>query len=77
MEAIEDVANTGRHVLLIGLIAQTISYLFFAVLVVNSHLRLSRDKSLDKSEYPWFLFGVVYFSSVFILVRKISMPEET
>ena len=60
--------NLGRHILLVGLAAQTISYLFFVVLVVYSHNKLRNSGAVFRKDYPWFLFWIVYFSSVFILV---------
>ena len=72
MQAKSNVVNAGRHILLVGLVAQTHSYLFFTILIVNSHLRLLQDTSLNKSKYPWFIFGLIYLSSVFILVSVSS-----
>ena len=68
MEANTSSLNTGRTVLLIGLVAQTASYLFFTLLITYSHMRISKDKTLDTSEFPWILIYIIYLSSVAILV---------
>ena len=60
--------SLGRRVLLIGLAAQTLSYLFFVLLIVYSHTKLRRSGIVGRTDYPWFLFRIIYFSSVFILV---------
>ena len=59
--------------LLAGLIAQTVSYLFFTLLVSFSNWRIVKS-TLDTTVFPWFLFSVIYFSSVFILVSTFLQP---
>ena len=66
----ENSADLGRVVLLVGIIAQAVSYVFFYVLLGNSHIKFSKDRKYDRN-FPWTLFYVLHFSSVFILVSHI------
>lgn len=70
LEASVNKIKEGRNLLLAGLIAQTVSYLFFTLLVAFSHWRITKS-TLDTTVFPWFLFYIVYFSSVFILVSNL------
>lgn len=70
MEAQSDTANVGRTILLSGLIAQTVSYFLYVLLLAHSHWRISKDKKYNEYDFPWVLFKVLYFSSVLIMVRN-------
>lgn len=79
MEANDNTLETGRHILLTGLVLQTASYLFFTLLITYSHWRIAKDKMLDSSDFPWVLIYVIYVSSVAILVTltSISLQSKT
>ncbi|KAL5511882.1 hypothetical protein ACEPAH_5100 [Sanghuangporus vaninii] len=66
-----DTLQTGRNVVLIGVAAQTASYAIFCVLLVHSHVKFAKDGKSNSSNFPWALFYVLYFSSIFITVRAV------
>ena len=55
------------------MIAQVASYLLFTILITYSHWKLHADKTITYPGFPWILLYVVYFSSVFILVSRLSV----
>lgn len=61
-------ASLSKTLLKIGLILQLISYILFIIIVIYSHYRLHKDPNYGL-EFPWILIYVLYFSSVFIVVR--------
>ena len=67
MESNVNKITEGRNLLLAGLVTQTVSYLFFTFLASFSHWRITKS-TLDTRVFPWILFYLIYFTSVFILV---------
>ncbi|PAV23289.1 RTA1 like protein [Pyrrhoderma noxium] len=61
--------NLARILLKIGLILQLVSYIFFVIIVIHSHRCLLNDKSYGVGNFPWILIYLLYFSSVFIVIR--------
>ena len=61
-------ANLGKTILMIGTIAQVGSYLLFVFLITYTHKKLRGDKTVTWPGFPWVIFWVIYFSSIFILV---------
>ena len=67
--------QTGDSVFLAGTILQTVSYLLFTALVIVAHARLYRDDrvryhAMHLSEPVVQLFGLLYISSIGILIRS-------
>ena len=72
MEVQAGTATTGRDIFLVGIIAQGLSYVVYDFLVATSH-RGAYQEAERKGEphvEPWWrVFKLIYFSSVFIIVR--------
>ncbi|KAF9781165.1 RTA1 like protein-domain-containing protein [Thelephora terrestris] len=68
-------ANTGQKIVLVGLALQAVSYGFFIVLLIKSHISIksSGSRPMDKSST---LIWVLYFSSAFIFIRCIYRVAE-
>ena len=67
----------GRAIFLVGIISQGLSYVIYDCLVVTSHHSVRREalrKGDPKHEPWWRVFNLIYFSSVFIIVRDIIFP---
>jgi hypothetical protein len=63
--------KAGVRILLIGLGLQTASYVLFIVLVWHAHRKIIRDGMTMGSEPWWKIIWILYFSSVFIMIRCI------
>ncbi|KAF8484081.1 RTA1 like protein-domain-containing protein [Gautieria morchelliformis] len=73
-------AALGRDVFLIGIIAQGASYALYVVLLAFSHrsiLRTAKAANEPRDEPWWRIFHLVYFSSLFIIIRSIYRVVET
>lgn len=73
MEPIDKVAKLGTRILMVGLILQAISYLFFVMLVVYSFTKYKKNAQFSKFDFPWILFHLLFFSSACILVSSYSL----
>ncbi|KLO17823.1 RTA1-domain-containing protein [Schizopora paradoxa] len=73
-----DTAQLGTRVVLVGLILQLISYMFFIFLVAYLHRRIvsSSPPHPIRQEPAFFVVWLVYFSSVFIMIRGIYRTIE-
>ena len=68
MESSESNAKLGSRILLIGLIAQTVSYLIFMLFLTDSHRRIRKDLVYVESYTFMRIIYMLYFSSLFIMV---------
>lgn len=83
MEASVSTEKVGDRILLVGIILQGLSYVFFTVLSVHAFRRL-RAKPSDptflkegNTEHPArMVFMALWFSSVFILIRSVYRVAE-
>lgn len=62
-------AKTGQTIVLVGLVLQAVSYGFFCLLLVKSHLSIKSSGPYQKHRPCIRLIQVLYFSSVFIIIR--------
>jgi len=71
-------AQLGTRVVLVGLVLQLISYAFFVFLVVYVHRRvMDKERPHPIRQDPSFIvIWLVYFSSVFILIRGVYRTIE-
>lgn len=72
LETSQKLANTGEKIVLVGLILQALSYSFFCVLLVKSHISLRSDGGSLAHKSTIVLIRVLYFSSAFIIVSPPS-----
>jgi len=61
--------KAGVRVLLIGLGLQTASYVLFIALIAHAHRKIIKDGMTNGSEPWWKIIWVLYFSSLFIMIR--------
>ena len=81
MEASKKTEKVGSKIVMIGIILQLASYIFFIFVVIIANRRLI-EKPADTtfSEGGWWshptkrLFTVLYYTSIFICVRIGSCP---
>jgi hypothetical protein len=70
-------AQVGRVIFLIGIILQGVSYVIYVSLVALSHRSIRKAtllSGLDPHMETWYkIFKLLYFSSVFIIVRVFSL----
>ncbi|KAF9788001.1 RTA1 like protein-domain-containing protein [Thelephora terrestris] len=69
-------AKTGQTIVLVGLAAQAISYSFFSVLLIKSHLSIKSSGTPPMGKSYITLIWVLYFSSAFIFIRCIYRVVE-
>jgi hypothetical protein len=60
--------NTGQKVVLVGLTLQAVSYGFFCLLLVKSHISVKTDGMSSAHKSSIKIIWVLYFSSAFIIV---------
>ena len=72
LETSEKMANTGEKVVLVGLILQALSYGFFCILLVKSHISIKSDGGFLTHKSIIVFIYVLYLSSTFIFV---SLPS--
>ncbi|KAF8525398.1 RTA1 like protein-domain-containing protein [Gautieria morchelliformis] len=76
----QDTAALGRDVFLIGTIAQGLWYAIYDVLLALSHrsiLKTAKATNQPRDEPWWRIFHLIYFSSLFIIIRSIYRVAET
>jgi len=62
-------ANTGAQIFLVGLVLQAVSYVIFLSMALWAHLSIRKSKLSTGREEWWKIIWLIYFSSVFILIR--------
>ncbi|EPQ56237.1 RTA1 like protein [Gloeophyllum trabeum ATCC 11539] len=73
LTAMNSLAKLGNDIVLVGLILQALSYVFFIFVAVRAHrsvVRSSPRSSVHKEAW-WRVLWVLYFSSIFVLIRCI------
>jgi len=69
-------AKLGTTVVLVGLVAQLISYSFYIFLVVFLHRRILKRAPAIREESSFTVIWLIYFSSVFIVIRGVYRTIE-
>lgn len=64
-------SKTGQTIVLVGLVLQAVSYGFFCILLVKSHISIKSSGPYQTHRSCIRLIQVLYFSSVFISIRCI------
>jgi len=76
LEASANSANIGAKIFLAGLVLQMISYLVFVFFLIRTHIMVGRSTEFEGNEKWWRIFHLLYFSSVYILVRSVYRVVE-
>ncbi|KIY71301.1 hypothetical protein CYLTODRAFT_369641 [Cylindrobasidium torrendii FP15055 ss-10] len=63
--------ETGKNIFVAGVVLQAASYYLFVVLLVIMHVRVKRAGVTKGTERWWKAIWLLYFSSVFIIVRTV------
>jgi len=70
MEVQEKTRTSGEHIFLIGLIAQTASYVVFMGLLFRAHWGVRKEVTFTGRERWLKIVWLLYFSSFFIVIRS-------
>ncbi|KLO17830.1 hypothetical protein SCHPADRAFT_936671 [Schizopora paradoxa] len=61
----------GTNILLLGLILQIVSYLFFVTLILYTHRTVAKANKVIRYDRAWRTVYLLYFSSLFIVIRGV------
>jgi len=65
----EKLESVGEKITLVGLILQAVSYGFFCILLVKSHISIKSNHASLTHKFSIILIWILYFSSAFLSVR--------
>ncbi|KAF8913323.1 hypothetical protein CPB85DRAFT_1434175 [Mucidula mucida] len=66
-----DTFQTGKNIFLVGLCLQAASYYLFAFMLALMHYKVKKSGMTNGKEMWWKTVWLLYFSSVFIIIRTI------